>query len=191
MRKILFGVFLVMVAPLAAMAQQEYPRAEVFGGYSYFRANPDGFNLNGWNASVTGNLTNWFGLEADFSGHYGSPKEFGFTIPMVDITSYTYMGGPRLAYRTESVTPFAHFLIGAARASTGAFGASISDSSLATVIGGGIDINLGRSIAVRAIQADYLMTRFKTAPQIFLSGFDERQNNFRLSVGIVIKLGNK
>jgi hypothetical protein len=187
MRKILLSTVLVFLAPLAVAAQDEYPRAEVFGGYSYFRANPDGSNLNGWDASVAINLTNWFGVEGDFSGHYGSPEVFGFNIPFVDINSYTFMAGPKLAYRSGLVTPFAHFLIGAARASTGAFGVSVSDSALATVVGGGIDINLNRSIAIRAIQADYLMTRFPTDT----FSFNDRQDNFRFSAGLVVKLGNR
>jgi len=160
MRKILLGVFLVLLMPLAALAQDEYPRAEVFGGYSFFRANPDDLNLHGWNASVAGNITNWFGVEGSFSGHYGSPRVFGFSVPFVDVSSHTFMAGPKLTYRSERAAPFAHFLIGAARASTGAYGVSITDSALATAIGGGIDINLNDTIAIRAIQADYLMTRF-------------------------------
>jgi hypothetical protein len=191
MRKALLGVCLMLMVPLAAMAQPEYPRAEVFGGYSFFRANPDGMNLQGWDASVTGNLTRWFGVEGDISGHYGSPRVFGFTVPFVDISSHTFMAGPRLAYASGSITPFAHFLIGGARASTGALGVSTSDTALATAIGGGIDVNLNRTLAIRAVQADYLMTRFKTGPQFFFSGFDQRQNNFRISAGFVIKLGNR
>ena len=191
MRKLLFGVVLLMLIPLAAPAQSEYPKAEVFGGYSFFRANPDKVNLHGWNTSVTGNISNWFGVEGDFSGHYGSPRVFEFSVPFVDISSHTFMAGPRLSYRTDSVTPFAHFLVGAARASTGAFGVTLSDTALATVLGGGIDLNINDRFAVRAIQADYVMTRFKTGSQLFFSGFDEHQNNFRLSAGIVIKLGNR
>jgi hypothetical protein len=190
MRKILLSIFLAFLIPVAAMAQMEFPRTEAFGGYSYFRANPDVLSLHGWNGSVTGNITSWFGIEGDFSGHYGSPKVFGFGIPFVDISSHTYMAGPRLTYRTESVAPFAHFLIGGARASTGAFGASIADTALATVVGGGLDLNLNKSLAIRVIQADYLMTRFQTGPQILFSGLSDRQNNFRISAGFVIKLGN-
>jgi opacity protein-like surface antigen len=191
MRKVFLSFSLLLLIPLAAMAQPEYPKAEIFGGYSFFRANPDEINLHGWEASVTGNITPWFGVEGDFSGHYGSPNLFGFDVPFADVKSYTFMAGPKLTYRTDKIAPFAHFLIGAARASTGAFGASVSDSALAAVVGGGIDINLNDTISIRAVQADYLMTRFKTGPQIFFSGFDERQNNFRLSAGIVIKLGNR
>jgi len=190
MRKLWLGISLMLLIPIAAMAQVDYPKAELFGGYSYFRANPDEMNLNGWNASVMANITDWFGVEGDFSGHYGSPRVLGLDVPFVDVSSHTFMAGPKLTYRSNSIAPFAHFLIGAARASTGAFGYSLSDTALATVIGGGIDINLSESVAIRAIQADYLMTRFHTGPQIFFSGLDDRQNNFRFSAGIVFKLGN-
>ncbi len=178
MRKFLPVSFLALLIPLNAMAQQEYPRVEVFGGYSYLRANPEELNLNGWNASFAGNLTDWFGVEADFSGHYASPNEFPFS--GVDINHYTFMGGPKLALRSGPITPFAHFLIGAARAGTSEFGASTSDYALAAAIGGGIDFNLSSVVAVRVFQADYLMTRF----------VDERQNNFRFSAGLVFRLGN-
>ena len=190
MRRSLLVVAWTLLIPFSALAQADFPKAELFGGYSYFRANPDAINLNGWNASITANITNWFGVEGDFSGHYGSPQIYGFQVPYVDVNSYTYMAGPRLTFRSNAVAPFAHFLIGADRASTSAFGYSISDTALATAIGGGVDLNLSRSLAIRAIQMDYVMTRFQTGPQIFFSGFDDRQNNFRLSAGLVLKLGN-
>ena len=102
MRKIwLCSCFLLLLAPAAAMAQQDYPRAEVFGGYSYFRAIPEEQNLNGWEASITGNLTSWFGVEGDFAGHYGTPKDqFGFILRGIHINQYTFMGGPKLSLRT-------------------------------------------------------------------------------------------
>jgi hypothetical protein len=53
-----------------------------------------------------------------------------------------------------------------------------------------VDINVNKSLAIRAIQADYLMTRFQIGSQILFSGFDDRQNNFRLSAGLVLKLGS-
>ena len=70
MKRVLSVICFVLFVCLSAMAQ-EYPKAEVFGGYSYFRADGGG-NLHGWNASVGGNLNSWFGLVADFSGHYDS-----------------------------------------------------------------------------------------------------------------------
>src|SRR5213596_2891209 len=75
MQKFAIGVVFLCLLPLAAMAQ-DTPKAEVFGGYSYLRVNElsglgIGLNLNGWNGSVTGNVNDWFGVKADFSGQYG------------------------------------------------------------------------------------------------------------------------
>ena len=183
MQKLIWTAVLALLIPMAAFAQPDYPKAEVFGGYSYFRANPERFNLNGWNASVTGNLTHWFGIEGDFSGHYGKPTYYGVPIEGIDIDSHTFMGGPRLSFRSGRATSFTHFLIGVARAGTSDFGYSTSDFALATVIGGGIDININKNIAVRPFQADYLMTRFDPY------NYGEYQNNFRFSAGIVFKFG--
>lgn len=188
MRRFLLVLCLAFSAPLMASAEDGHPAAEIFGGYSYFRANPEGFNLNGWNASATGNITNWFGIEGDFSGHYGKPKdEFGYILRSIDIDQHTFMGGPRVAYRRGLVSPFAHFLIGGARAGTRTRTRSRSDFALAATLGGGLDIGLSKTIAIRVIQADYLMTRFDT------NSIDdnERQNNLRFSAGIVFRIGDK
>ncbi len=160
---------------------QEEPRAEIFGGYSFFRADTFDYvktNLNGWNASAAGNLNSWLGVEGDFSGHYGSPGFGPFQIPYVNVNLFTIMGGPKVAYRSHSaVTPFGHFLIGTTHASAGAFGLSYGKNALAAAVGGGVDFRVSEHVAVRAIQADYLMTRF----------YDARQNNIRLSAGVVFR----
>jgi opacity protein-like surface antigen len=84
----------------AAVAQQGYPRAEVFGGYSYLHLDTQGVTsatldsvcnsalgagscpagtiqvhngFNGWNGALQGNVNRWLGVAADFSGHYGTP----------------------------------------------------------------------------------------------------------------------
>jgi hypothetical protein len=184
MQRLIWTVVFVLFIPLAALAQPSFPKAEVFGGYSFFRANPEMFNLNGWNASVTGNLTHWFGVEGDFSGHYGKPIDsFGVPIEGVTIDSHTFMGGPKLSFRNGKATPFTHFLIGFSRAGSNDFGVSTSKFALSTIIGGGIDININRNIAVRPFQADYLMTRFDPYD------IGDHQNNFRFSAGIVFKFG--
>jgi opacity protein-like surface antigen len=184
MKKMLLVPVLVCVLPLAAIAQEHYPKAEIFGGYSYLRANdPLSFvdlNLQGWNASFSGNISNWFGIVGDVSGHYGSPTVFGFGVPFLDVNTHSVLFGPGLSYRSDKIAPFAHFLIGTTRASAGAFGLSYSRNALSAAVGGGIDLRINNNFAVRVFQADYLMTRF----------YDERQNNLRLSAGIVVLLGN-
>lgn len=53
--------------------------------------------------------------------------------------------------------------------------------------GGGLDITLHRHVALRLFQAEYLMTRFKDSS--ILAGRTARQNNVRLSTGIVFRFG--
>ena len=181
MRKSFLLAVTAAAIPWSAFAQETTPKAEVFGGYSYFRAtDPATINLNGWNGSITGNLNDWFGVVGDFSGHYGSPSIFGFGIPLVDVNQHSFLFGPRISYRgNDTVIPFGHFLVGVSRASAGAFNLSLSDTALAAALGGGVDIKLNDSMAIRAVQADYLMTRF----------VDQRQDNLRLSFGVVFRFG--
>lgn len=208
MKRLLSVTSLVLFACLSASAQ-EYPKAEVFGGYSYFRAN-GGANLHGWNASVSGNLNSWFGLVADFSGHYDSTSsrsQFSFPgfpgfpgIPgspplsiavSSDTRVHTFLAGPRFSYRKkERITPFAHALFGASRrhAETEVIldGASRTffsgnNTSFAAAVGGGVDVELSKNIALRVVQAEYVLTR----------SFGFNGNNARVSTGIVFRFGNK
>ncbi len=181
MKRLLFVVVPLLLWFPRSGFSQENPKVEVFGGYSYFRASQFEFmktNLNGFDASVAANVNSWLGVEGDFGGHFGSPSVGPFHIPYLDVNLYSFMGGPKIALRSNSaVTPFGHFLIGETRASAGAFGLGYGKSALSAAVGGGLDIRLSDHVALRAIQADYLMTRF----------FNERQNNIRLSAGVVFR----
>src|SRR5450759_633624 len=95
---------------IAAFAQ-DYPRAEVFGGYSYVNIDTNGLtlrqNANGWEAAVSGNFNKWFAVEGDVSGYYKSyginlesPSSscvyFGACAATLKITDYSYAAGPRI-----------------------------------------------------------------------------------------------
>ena len=158
------------------------PRAEVFGGFQYFRANSgldvsgiDNFNLNGWDASLTGYFNRFMGVTADFSGAYGSPEVLGVPI---HTKLHTFMFGPviRLPNPTH-IVPFMHALGGGAHLSADAVGTSGAETDAAWAVGGGLDLDMGRLFSIRPAQVDYLQTR---------SG-GTNQNNFRYSAGIVIK----
>jgi opacity protein-like surface antigen len=129
------------------------------------------FNLNGWNAAVSGYFTRNLGVTADFSGSYGSP----FT---VDTKFYTFMFGPSVRFPNSSrVTPFAHGLFGGGRISGEALGVSLADTNFTWAAGGGADVIVSRHLNVRLAQADFLQTRVASATQ----------NHFRYSAGIVLK----
>src|SRR5215471_7023648 len=73
-KQTLLAAAFIMLASLTALAQN-YPSAEVSGGFSYLHVQGGG-NLYGWDASVAGNLNRWFGVAGEFSGHYGSNGVF-------------------------------------------------------------------------------------------------------------------
>ncbi|MGZ4733234.1 MAG: outer membrane beta-barrel protein, partial [Terriglobales bacterium] len=140
MRKLLTVTVLALLVSLSATAQ-DFPKAEIFGGYQLTRL--DGTTLNGWNAALTGNLNHWFGVTGDFSGAYKS--ESG-----VDFRNYTYTFGPTIAARgNETFTPFAHALLGGSHASVGFTGLSASDNAFTMIFGGGVDAKFSPHLAFR------------------------------------------
>ncbi len=163
------------VAMLAwpALAQEDSPKAEVFGGYQYTRVGAvPGINANGWNAAVTGHATSWFGVTADISGAYRS-----FT--GADLGAHTYTCGPVFSLRGERVTPFAHVLLGGFRASAGAGPVNAGLSGFAALAGGGVDVKASPRWAVRVFQLDWITWRS--------TGMTEKKNA-RFSAGVVFRI---
>ncbi len=192
MRKLLYLCPALLLISLPAAAQTT-PAAEVFGGYQYARINPgegvDGINQNGWNAALQLNANNWFGLVTDFSGVYGTPT---INIPgggttKVDTNFHFFLFGPQFSYRGhERVTPFVRALFGTIRANAEAFGTAESQTAFGMALGGGLDVNVHDRVAIRLIQADYVLSRFEG-----FSGQVENQHNARLSFGVVFRLGSR
>jgi hypothetical protein len=176
----------IVVALLSAsgcLLAQEVPKVEIFGGYSFVRAsvnNSTTLNVNGWNASATGNINRLLGITVDFS------QQFGTSSSPADYEFRSFLVGPQFSYRKrEKFRPFAHVLIGDAR-----YGRSMNpdvaslrfhENSLALAAGGGIDIHLRSVVAIRLIQMDYYMTQFSK----------DRQNDLRLGFGIVFRFGKR
>ena len=177
MRKVFFAALLAFLLAHTAPAQ-ETPKAELFGGYSYA-----GGNFHGWHASVAGNVNKWFGLAADFTGHYGGgTDEDGFDERQ---RVHSYHFGPRFSARRQRVTPFAHALFGASSLKTRLAAPGqrfeFNDTGFSFVLGGGLDIKVHDRVHIRAFQLDYLRARF----------FGETENRGRLAFGLVIRLGKK
>ncbi len=181
MYRILAVLVFATILPYQLLAE-DAPRVEVFGGFQYFRsnsgldvANVDNFNLNGWNASLSGYFNRYLGVTADFSGAYGSPEFLGVPI---HTKLHTFMFGPVLRLPNPThLTPFVHALGGGVHSSFDASGSSTAETDAAWAVGGGLDLDMARIFAIRLAQVDYLQTR----------AFGDSQNNFRYSAGIVIK----
>jgi hypothetical protein len=67
-------VFLLFCVLASVGLGQDFPKAEVYGGYSYVNIDTNGLtsrqNANGWEAAVSGNFNKWFAVEGDVSGYY-------------------------------------------------------------------------------------------------------------------------
>jgi Outer membrane protein beta-barrel domain len=175
-RKITLLLSMLMLGSLFVAAQQDASKFDLFGGYSYFNGSTSGatnrFSLNGWNAQASYNVTRWLGATADFGGYYGSPFKVG-------AHDYTFLFGPTINIRTPHATPFVHALFGVDHFTATALGGSISNSAFAMAVGGGIDIPVKGMFSIRAGQFDWLRE----------SHFNNTQNNFRLSTGVVFRFG--
>jgi hypothetical protein len=167
---------------------------ELFGGYSFVRApvrftetvggcpatvcpatiTTPNLNLNGWEAAAAFKVFGPLALAADFGETSGS-------FHGANTHLQTYLVGPQLRF-PGPISPFAHFLVGAAHESIGAGGGTLitggaTQNAFASAIGGGLDLKVLPFISIRAVQFDYLVTRFNS----------QTQNQPRISAGIVLR----
>jgi opacity protein-like surface antigen len=190
--------------PYAAGMNLGTPRAELFLGYSYLRAVPtlaDGNRmvwLNGGSTSIAFNFNRYLGVVGDFGGFRNTEVKLTNSSTVVDSdgTVFTYLAGPRLSFRShERFTPFAQALFGVAQASevtlsgcsSGGCTPLPSETKFAMTAGGGLDIRVHHHFAIRLIQAEYLMTSFENLN----TGASAKQNDIRLSAGLVFRFGGR
>ena len=192
MKKSLFlSSLLAICLPLAASAQEVAPKAEIFGGYSYLRTDAGAIVINsvsahGFNTSLAGNITKHIGIVGEFSRFTAST---GFAVSVlgrinVDSNVVTYLFGPRITPYRGKVEPFVHALFGGARENdkfSAGFGGELTENAFAFALGGGLDIKVNDNFAIRVAQVDYLGDKLG----------EGSANNFRYSVGVVIRLGKR
>lgn len=170
--------------------------------------------LRGFNLAGVYNFRKYFGAKFDYSLHlrednFNRPAGSG----TVDTTIQNILGGIQIKNNSEdgpTFKPFGHALFGVAVQKVdvdspnlpAVFGISdfhTNETSFAMAFGGGIDIKLNHRFDIRAVQVDWNIinrgdqqtgivlapTPFQTVgTPFFIPG--TRQDNLRLSVGIVI-----
>lgn len=201
MRKSALALFVCLLIPVALVAQDDGPKATIFGGYSYLRNNSNG--LNGWEGQGTYNFAPHFGITADVSGNYRtlfSIAPLPGVSASVNQSVYNFLLGPTVTANFGRSAIFGHALFGAARSSVGAgFSVPIiggvstgltSATAFAMAFGGGVDIGITDHIAIRAAQIDYVRTQFSTTDALttgLSSSTNGGQNSFRYAAGIVFR----
>lgn len=180
---------------LLALGATENVRAQVvelFGGYSYLRANTsftgEQINLHGASFSAAFYLNRWLGIVGDVGGYHA-----GSVVDQFSLTLWSYQAGPRVRLRNDTrFTPYAQFLLGGGHAGgtlyTSSFGPGLApigtNNSFLYTPGGGVDCRLSNKIGIRIIQAEYLHSEFLNGSVI-----GHKQNNLRLSTGVVFHFG--
>ena len=213
----LLAALVAFICAPAVMGQSDYRRFELFAGYSHNRVDvgsvedfdpnddleiSDIFDeregFNGFNASVVGNFSRYWGAKFDYSYHQ---KSFGFGADNATIRLHNFLGGIQIKDNAPEGTfkPFAHALVGLGRTAADLTEfddrlVDFDDAGLAAAIGGGIDIRVANRIDVRAIQIDYNPMRFDFSdfgalgvPGTPTFRGDQKRwlHNFRIGVGIV------
>jgi outer membrane immunogenic protein len=188
-------IALVACAALAEAQQSPAPdhpksRPELALDYTYMHSNapPGGcgcINLNGGSATFAWPLKykgGNFAVVGDITAvHAGAVPSGGYSL-----TLSTYTAGGRYAprLRHSPFHPFGQILIGAGH-SSGTLVAgqgstpSTAGAAFAASLGAGLDLRATPRLSVRLIEADYLLTTFN-------NGVNNRQNNARISAGVVI-----
>jgi outer membrane protein OmpA-like peptidoglycan-associated protein len=164
----LSALIAVALISASAFAQSDStPKFDVFGGYQYLYPgarvptglDPNdavGFKLPGMAKGIGGaftyNFDRHFGLETDFGYNRDSPS---------GSSEWTAGAGPRFIIRTEDMAFFIHAL--------GTFNrVSINDgfntsNGVGMVLGGGLDIPLGKMFSWRVFGADYVWAQHNFA----------------------------
>jgi hypothetical protein len=186
---------------------RQYPRFELFAGGSYAEAGL--FNaghwagLPGWDASLGLNPTSWLGCVVEGGQYFGTskipvdvPKPFLInpcqgtcTGPTFNVATreYNILFGAQFSRRKyERWTPFGELLYGHQGVrGVENFPTGPPDTKVGTgralVAGAGLDRKISERFALR-LKADYL----QTGTAFPLVG-KQKQDNFRFSVGVVIR----
>ena len=203
MKNVLLLLFVSLLG-LTAWAQ-DVPKVEIPVGFSFINVHPNlapitSFNVFGGGGQVDFNFGSVFGIKADFMGYtQGSGlrnqlKEHGFA-GEANGNLFTYMFGPQIKKHSGKFQPFAEALFGAAH--TNAYATILTEegkilqgqgnnNGFAMALGGGIDFQVAKHLALRPVEVDYLLTRFSAN---HVANYTANQNNFRYVGGLNFLLG--
>jgi opacity protein-like surface antigen len=212
MRKLMFLAILIVATASMAFAQNgDYNRVELSGGFSHARVDTgvedpdleddvadflqDRRGFNGFDVSIAGNLTRYFGLKGNLSGHF---KSDSFTDGADTVNTrermWNFLGGVQVKDNSKEtrVKPFGHVLAGVARqdvrftSPSSATAFDIDDTNFAMKFGGGIDVRVHPRVDLRVIEFNYnpIFRGDVTFDDEVFSG--RTQHNFTIGFGIAI-----
>lgn len=209
MKKILLLAIVMTITAVAAHAQ-DVPKFEFGVTYNLMVADIDVLDneaTHGYGLSFQTNINRWFGLAAEWGATHGASgpvtiQEAGTLrlVPEVDTRFQTFLGGPRVTWRKNRFNLFGHYFVGHgnSKVEDEQSGFRTGNGEFAMAVGGGLDLFIGKKVALRLGQFDYLPIH--TDINARLSGRDgvgtatssgSWQNNSRFQTGVVFRFGTK
>jgi hypothetical protein len=190
-------LFVAAVYPLAAQSNT----ADVFGGYSYTKANPlvqlPKENMNGWIVSASGFANSWFGAGLEISGSFGHiTTPSGIGAPNPAFKEYSYLVGPQFRFlNMAKVRSSFKLLLGGAFGQVNLDSATTPAQTQALGAAGISGFNQTKFAALFAVPVDVTVTKLvgiRVEPGLYLTDFSKtKQSNFRFSVGPVFRFGGR
>jgi hypothetical protein len=150
------------------------------------------FWLQGGSVEAAVPLWRGLGVAAVLTGEHN-----GNIAPGVGLSKLAFMAGPRYTVTTSRWTRrlpetkhgtsiFGQALFGSAHGFDGDFatasGSNSSANALSMQFGGGVNVGLGRGFGVRAIELDYVRSRFRNYAS-------NTQNDLRIAFGVTYHIG--
>jgi hypothetical protein len=189
-------------------------RAELFGDYTYLRYNPtitglQTRSLNGGGGGGQLNFAKIFGIKGEFQGYMSTQVTVNVTSPITtpagtvpvgtyksNATMFTYLFGPVVRIPAKHIRPFGELLFGGTNtnlyaqlnsevvAGGGKVNTAGTQHPFAMALGGGLDVAVNKTVAIRVGEFDWMLTRFTN---LFTN--TNNQNNFRYLGGVVFTFG--
>lgn len=177
------GTRLLALAAVVLPALGTAGEVDVSGGYAYSRdvgleQGQTTQDLHGFDAALRFRLTGHFAFVVDVGGQYGSNSG-------IDFSRQTLTTGPTYMVRRGKLSPFVHVLAGAVRTHGGisvrGVSIGVTNTDFGGLLGGGLDWELGRRVALRLPEANLVVA--------FASG--DTQKSIRVGAGLVLRLGRR
>ena len=188
-------LFATMLVSTPVFAQSDSnPKWDLFVGYQWLHPgitvpapfgnafNPTPFKVpdmaKGFGSALTYNFDRHFGLEFDFGHNWGDGNY-----------ETTASVGPRLMFRTDGANYFLHALGGYNRLAVSGLD---SHNGIGAVLGGGIDLPIGKRLSLRLFEVDFLWAHHNYADNAGPQATSLRRPNaegIRLRTGLVFNWG--
>lgn len=199
-KTILLAAIVLVGVSVSASAEDRF---ELFGGYSYLQFSPTiagtpARGFNGGGAGATLYFLKILGIKADFMAYGNTTFTATYSGPVVTPHSgtytaqgdmFTYLFGPEIRIPIPKVRPFGEALFGGSQTNAyvnlsnviGLTGVT-TQHPFTLALGGGLDVDAGKRLAIRLGEFDYVLTRFHNP----LTN-NSSQNNFRYCGGLILK----